>query len=390
MSNDSQDDKGHVDENGTPPEPGADIKEQAAPDVPAETAPAAARKGRPISASVAWLALLVSLVALITGAYSIFSGWYQARHAGADPLVDIRSRIAASDEALGNLETALSTLQAGDSRLAGELETLQRDIDSRLQTLDAMRARLANLEASMAALQGVSAGARQTWLLAEAEYYLQIANAQLQLAGNPQLAGLALEMADERLVQMADPGLTEVRRAIADERAAIAAMGNPDIEGVTLTLASLARVVATLPLQETTLQQGRRQEAPPAEASGVSRAWASLKGEVSGMFSFSRPGEKDMPLLPPDAQYFLRTNLTLQLQTARLALLRGEHEVFEQSLDDASSWIGEYFDADSTQVRSAQATINEIRNAMVAVATPDISGSLRLLRQYETLAGPAQ
>ena len=108
---------------------------------------------------------------------------------------------------------------------------------------------MTNLERSVASLQGVSMDARNTYLVAEAEYYLQIANAQLQLAGNPYLASLALDQADDRLLQVGDPALTDVRRAIADEAAALEIMEQPDVAGLSLTLASLARVVESLPLR---------------------------------------------------------------------------------------------------------------------------------------------
>jgi uncharacterized protein HemX len=64
--------------------------------------------------------------------------------------------------------------------------------------------------------------------------------------------------------------------------------------------------------------------------------------------------------------------------------------VFQQSLDDASAWLGLYYDTESAQVASALQTIAEIRDSLFAVTTPDISESLRLLRQYETLAESAQ
>ena len=84
------------------------------------------------------------------------------------------------------------------------------------------------------------------------------------------------------------------------------------------------------------------------------------------------------------------TNLTLQLQAARLALLRGEQAVFEQSLDDAAEWLDLYFDAQSAQVRGAKATLAEIRSGLFAVAPPDISESLRLLRQFNSINESAQ
>jgi uroporphyrin-3 C-methyltransferase len=256
--------------------------------------------------------------------------------------------------------------------------------------LDSLPSRVSGLESSLSTLQGVSTGARDTWLLAEAEYYMQIANAQLQLAGNPHLASLALAMADERIVQLSNPALTEVRRALADELAALEVMEKPDIEGVTLTLASLARVVDSLPLQTGTTSESDDAAELDPEMSGLDRAWASVKGAASGLVRVTGPEESAAPLMTPEAAYFLRTNLALQLQAARLALLRGEQAVFQQSLDDASAWLDQYYDTQSEQVTSALHTITEIREAMFVIATPDISESLRLLRQYETLAGSAQ
>jgi len=197
-------------------------------------------------------------------------------------------------------------------------------------------------------------------------------------------------MADERVVQLANPALTDVRRALSDELAALEVMEKPDIEGVTLTLASLARVVNSLPLQRVIRPQTDDDSEVDVKLSGVARAWASVKSAVSGLVKVTGPEATAVPLMTPDAIYFLRTNLTLQLQAARLALLRGEQAVFQQSLDDAASWLALYFDTGSAQVAAALQTIEEIRGGMFAVTQPDISNSLRLLRQFKTIAEPAQ
>ena len=112
---------------------------------------------------------------------------------------------------------------------------------------------------------------------------------------------------------------------------------------------------------------------------------ASLKNAVTGIVSVRRTDEALEPLMAPEAQYFLRANLALQLQAARLAILRGEEAIFRQSLDDADAWIAEYYDADSSAVQSARETIAEIRGSELDVATPDISRSLRLLRQFSAI-----
>ena len=176
--------------------------------------------------------------------------------------------------------------------------------------------------------------------------------------------------------------------ALSDELRSIEVMEKPDIEGVTLTLASLASVVDSLPLrQEVDVPDSETGEIDP-ELSGMDRALASLKRAVGDVVSVRRTDEAAAPLTAPDAVYFLRANLGLQLQAARLALLRNEKEIFEQSLDDANKWLTRYYDSESAPVQSALETIAEIRNGMFSVSPPDISKSLRLLRQHVTLSGP--
>jgi uroporphyrin-3 C-methyltransferase len=357
--------------------------------LPAPESAATDKKG---SGGVAWLALFVALIAASGIGYMIFQDWRAGNAAdqSASSLAELGSRLASSTESLSSLESGLGELSEADSRTAAQLSALQADLEDRISLLDSLPSRMTNLENSIATLQGVSTGARNTWLLAEAEYYMQIANAQLQLAGNPHLAALALGMADERIVQLSDPALTGVRRALSDELAALDVMEKPDIEGITLTLSSLARVVDSLPLRETASTGTDEDAAVDLELSGASRAWASVKGAFSGLVRVTPPDEAAAPLMTPDAVYFLRTNLTLQLQAARLALLRGEQAVFEQSLDDAAGWLDLYFDAESAQVRGAKATLAEIRSGLFAVAPPDISESLRLLRQFNSIADAAE
>jgi len=379
-----------ADEN--PPKEAEAVVEESVPEAEPETLPEPTKAERKKSGGVAWLALFLALVAVASVAILQVQEWRTQSDAdqSASSLADLRSRLASSSDSLSNLDRGLSELVAADAQAASELERLLSEVNQRIQLLDSLPARVSNLENSLSILQGVSTGARDTWLLAEAGYYMQIANAQLQLAGNPHLAALALAMADERIVQLSNPALTDVRRALADELTALEVMEKPDIEGVTLTLASLARVVDSLPLQQGTAAGSDADVELDAEMSGLDRAWASVKGAASGLVRISGPEETAAPLMTPEAAYFLRTNLALQLQAARLALLRGEQAVFQQSLDDASAWLDLYYDAESAQVASALQTITEIRGSMFAVTTPDISESLRLLRQYETLAESAQ
>jgi uroporphyrin-3 C-methyltransferase len=354
--------------------------------------PEPARPRRGITGFIGWLALILSLGAIAGTGYLLFDHWRVGKSTQESDaaLAGLNGALGETRNAISDLQQRLDTLAERETASVAELQSLERSLNERVREFDSLPGRVGNLEDSISSIQGISTGVRDAWLLAEAEYYMQIANAQLQLAGNPHLAGLALRFADQRLLQLADPALTDIRRALFDELRAIEMMERPDIEGVTLTLASLAGVVDSLPLrQEISVPDADEAQIDP-DLSGIDRALASLRRTVGDVVSVRRTDEAIEPLMAPDAQYFLRANLALQLQAARLALLRSEEEIFEQSLDDASAWLTRYYDTETSAVQSALETVAEIRNALFTVSSPDISESLRLLRQHATLSESAK
>jgi uroporphyrin-3 C-methyltransferase len=383
-----QDDSSAEDQESDVAEQESAVEEQEAPvDEPAVAdEPQRERSGN----SLAWLAFLVALIALSAAGYTAWRNWQGASDTSVDDQVaGLESRITSTTQSIASLEAQIAELSSRDPGIDAAIDGLRRELDERIRLLSSLPARISTLEGSVASLAGVSEGARDAWILAESEYYMQIANAQLQLANNPHLASLALRMADERIVQLANPALTDVRRAISDELASLDVMEKPDIEGATLTLASLARVVESLPLASDTDAEEAAQEIDP-EQSGPSRAWSSVKNAMSGLVKVTPPERAKLIQLSPDAEFFLRSNIALQLQSARLALLRSEQVIFEQTLDDTSALLNEYFDTGTASVTGALETIAEIRGHVFTTATPDISESLRLLRQFRTLNESAQ
>lgn len=383
---DNEKELAHAEEHAAQDEETGEFESVPEAEVPAEEKPAKKRGN-----GVAWLAVLVSVIALAAAGYTVSRDWLAASDTTLDDALGrLETGIASSQQSLSELDAQIKQLDARDADAAAVVEALRQELDERVHLLSSLPARMSALESSVSSLAGISDSARDAWLVAEAEYYLQIANAQLQLANNPELAALALGMADERVLQIADPALIDVRRAISDELAALDIMAKPDIAGATMTLSSLARVVESLPLASTETSGEPAERPLDEEQSGLNRAWTSMKNAMSGLVRVTPPDKAKLALVSPDAEYFLRNNLALQLQAARLALLRGEQAAFEQSLDDSGALIAQYFDSESAQVASAQQTLIEIRSNVFTSATPDISGSLQLLRQYRNLRENSQ
>lgn len=354
------------------------------------------RDGAP--ASIAWLAFFVSLAAAAGVGYLLLAsfGEEDAAAEASASVATIEGRLAEAREqtteslddlrsGLDDLRSLVGELTAADSRAITRIDALRQDLEERTDLLDTLPSRLRSVERSLAALKGVSVELRDTYLLAEAEYYLQIANAELELGRNPTLAARALEQADDRLLSLADPALTDVRREIADEIAALEALETTDVEGLAITLASLSRAVDSLPMKPTSEEALAREQQETAGEGGAKRALSAVRDAMSGLVKVTPPSAEDAPLLMPEAEPLIRSNLALQLQSARLGLLRREQAIFEQSLDDAKNWLETYFRTSSEPVSSALETIAEARASYSTATLPDISESLRLLREYQAM-----
>ena len=57
--------------------------------------------------------------------------------------------------------------------------------------------------------------------------------------------------------------------------------------------------------------------------------------------------------------------------------------MFEQGLADAAAWLRDYYAADSRAVQSALQSLSGLREADFTLTPPDISESLRLLREFQ-------
>ncbi len=298
----------------------------------------------------------------------------------------LRREITSLRETLADVNAELADRRTESSEQARAVARLRSEQQERIDLLDSLPGRVRNTEEALARLQGISSGSQRSWLLAETEYYMQLANAQLQLANNPELAGEALKLADQRVRELADPTFTPVRRALAEEIASLATLSTGDIEGASLTLGSLMSMVDTLPIDQDVRSAANEDTSEPGtEGAEDAAGWDRMRGKVGdALGSFVRVRKSNTPLeplLPPEAESLLRLNLKLELQSARSALLLGENAAFRQNLADIRDWITQYFDVSDDAVQSMLSMLEDADDARRSSARPDISGSLTLLRE---------
>ena len=234
---------------------------------------------------------------------------------------------------------------------------------------------------------------RVDWVMAESEQLMIIANQRLQLANDIDTATTALEIADQRLRDLADPDLTPVRKILAKEIQTLKSTERVDIAGIALRLSALADAIGSLPLslefQQLAKQQKLKQSAKksnqektrdtiPNKPKGFFR---ELWGDIMSVISIRTNVESYKPLLPPEQQYFLRENLRLLILGAQQAALRADHNTYRNNLKSARHWAQEYFDTRSQSLSHLIKEMDALGKARLATAQPNISASLKELRK---------
>lgn len=327
------------------------------------------------------LLLLILLIIVIGGGYGLWLKIDKLNQRFDATRNDWRTRLS-SGEAIN---------QAQDLALKRLDDNLRRELVDQLKGLGNRQDELRQqLEEALFNLKAQLGREQKDWALAEVDYLLRIANRRLQLEGDTSTAIVALESADQRLAGHADPAYLPVREAIADELRSLKAVGQVDIDGLALELSALIREVDQLqfPGHERVIAgDGGTTSATGEGPVGWRELPRAIWNDLKSLLVIRHDERDHKPLLAPEQSYFLRQNLQLKLESARLALLRGDSPLFRDTLADAANWISTYFDTEADSTREALATLSKLTRIDIAQEIPDISGSLRALHRITVRLG---
>ena len=306
--------------------------------------------------STAWFALLVAVVA---GA-GTFKLWQQTQ----DIQQQLTARIENNNAALEGLNESLAALQSEAKALTSSVRERESEVDTALTDL-----------------RRVLQQDQSDWRLAEIEHLLRTANNLLLLGHDTKSAAQALAAADQRLAQLAQPRLLPVREQLAQEMQALKTATAVDVTGMLLALDGLAEQVEKLPLpaEPKELSSSITSEVPATDRwrAAADNLLASLKGVVS----IRRRDTAVAPLLPPNQRFFLYQNLKLRLESAKLALLRGDGSAFGGHMTTSTKWVQHYFDQGSPHTKAVLQSLEALAAIDIDPELPDLSGSLAALLQ---------
>ena len=334
------------------------------------------RRGRKLLWLFVWL--LMGVVAAMAwwmwqqnGAFKTMQSGLQTQTAAA---ADLETAVAAQVAAAGTKQAAS---QVGISDSIAEISTQLAALSAAdTRTEEALQALSTQTE------QGVekSASARTQMTEAEMAYLIKLAQHRLVLAHDVAGATTALGLADEQARRLGSPALFSLRTAIAEDMQVLAASTPVDVAGMA------ARLQAALSQVDALILTGADQAEPVTATEGevaVDKSWQDVGADmwdgVRSLVVISRDDSGIEAVAMPEQQYFLRQNLRLKLDTARLALLRGEQAVYDSSLTAATQWLSRYFEGTSRDTMVE--TLTALQGQAIVAEVPAATSALAWLAQ---------
>lgn len=346
--------------------------------------------------AIAILALLVAMAAVLATGWQ----WWQTRTAGPDEESQ-KAAISHLQETQQDLSASLASVgkQLAESHSAVDADELSRR-EERLKTLETqlagLLAQVGQDESALSAVQGslrsleqrlstaetglisVAAASRSSSVdmdIAEIDFLLRTASERLQLFADPVAADLALQAADVQIEALNDPMYLSVRQRIAEARQALAMV--PAVDGVKLAarITDLQSRIKTLPFRGEV--ETHMQPALPDDAGW----WESFKQTMSSLVTVRRRVPEDQSVLSLEDKDYLRQGLWLQLESARLALMRNDSAVYNAALERVDATVRQYFKNGASEVQAVLLETAGLAQVNVAPAMPDISAPWTQLRQ---------
>ena len=346
--------------------------------------------------SIAILALLVAMASVIATGWH----WWQSHQNVPDEATqtDVLARLQESQQTLadsvatlqqqlGAVESSVDSaevsrqgqrLKSIENQLAGIQGQSGEDQASIIAMQGNVRSLQQRLSATESGLVSVAASNQNSTAelnIAEIDFLLRTASQRLSLFADPAAADLALLAADIQLEALNDPMFLSVRQRIASARQTLAAIPSIDHIQITTQLTDLQSKIPDLPFR------GEKEPEVQAELPDDAGWWARFKHTMSSLVTVRRRVPEDQSLLSLDDKDYLRQGLWLQLESARLALMRNDARGWNGSLDRFSDTIEQFFSGGSSEVQSMLLEIEALRQVDVKLEMPDISAPWAQLRQ---------
>lgn len=274
------------------------------------------------------------------------------------------------------LEKHLNLISQQNQNHTQQSAQLSEQLTQSKQQLSSMSGHLDFMQKTLNQVPGAHL---EDWKLAEVEYLLRLANQRVNLQGEIKGAGALLDAANKILAELDDPSMLVIRETIAKEMLLLGNANEIDVQGIYTQLQALKSLIHQTIQPPKTFLKSNDKDLTTASTDQEQAVQTTLINQLLSLVSVrSREAAFDAPLTTEQYQ-LLEHSLRLMLEQAQWALLKTDQHLYTASLTNAQAWI-------ENKLRHQQAenmvnAIKQLKALTIRTELPDISTSLRLLRQ---------
>lgn len=323
---------------------------------------------------------------------------------------DVKSQILGLTGDLQPLKNAMELLKGENEILKGEIRLLResndtnktlvqnqkQELDAQLQeqqdrlvkqneSIQNLKLSYNGLAESLDILKTVATkgGDVNAFPLAEVDYLLRLADTKLKLERNVPAARLALDTAQQRLKAVEESALASVQTMLGEVIGSLRGVQMPDFSGLAHKLVEMEKQIGDLPVKIDSGVPDIKNRVKPTANVAVSedaeRSWWDRTGEAvwnqfKGIVVIRRMRSDAPPLIAMEDEFFLRQNLRLELESMRMALLRGDAQSYQDSHELVDTWLNTYFDVQDSRVTAFQNELKALKTVQFNVYIPDLTG----------------
>lgn len=211
------------------------------------------------------------------------------------------------------------------------------------------------------------------WLLAEANYLVSMAGRKLWQEQDQKTAVALLTTADQRIAEMNDESLIQLRLALTKDISTLSALPTDQTQSIALSIDGLIAQIDNLKLNTITLPEPVEQNTPTQLSDNdgwkehLKQNWYAL---LDGFVKVRKHEGSATPLMSAKQQWYLEENLKNKLIQAQLAVYRKHQEAFSRSIKLSQTWVLQFFDREDSATQFMLGEFKKLEKVNVDVKYP--------------------
>ena len=292
-------------------------------------------------------------------------------------------RLSAMQETLAR-QSGDATMHAAEARASAKAaQELARETAARLAVAELRLGEVTLQRAQLDELVQRMSRSRDDFLLVDLESALRLAQQQAQLTGSVEPLVAGLRSAEQRVARAAQPGLTQLQRALARDISRITSADVTDTPSLLARIDELLRLADELPLANAVAAVSASGSLRLQESEAAPNWWLrvlQVVGDEAGkLLRISRIERPEAALLSPEQSFFVRENFKLRLLNARLGLLARQLESARADMAAASTALFRYFDPAARKTQAAAGLLQQVQSQMKTMELPRIDDTMAAL-----------